>query len=115
MNPIGDAFLDVLGIGVDNGAAGIAVSYFQRLERGNNRQEFHAVVGSVGLETIVFSYDFIALRCFLNHYIGPAARTGIPGTAAVGINVKRRGGNSLYSMNMSSPFLPVLLSLRTPL
>src|SRR3972149_5795062 len=45
LEPLGDALLDVLGIGEDLDSTGA----LQRLQRTDDRGELHAVVGGVGL------------------------------------------------------------------
>src|SRR5690606_5831387 len=82
-HPFGDALLDVLRIGVDDEFARPA----QGLQRPDDREQFHPVVGRVGLAP----EQLLAVPA-AHHQGAPAAHARIALAGAVGIDVDKRHG-----------------------
>ena len=84
VNPRGDTVLHIGAVGDDGDLAGP----FQRLERVDRGQQFHAVVGGIGLAAVQFAFlDDLAIA-YRAHQRTPAAGAGVARTGAVRIGVK---------------------------
>src|SRR5688572_28022777 len=77
-DPLRDAFLHVLGVGVQAHAAGA----LERLQRADHRGELHAVVGGVR-----FPAPQLLLRAARAQQHAPAARTGVAPAGAVAVDL----------------------------
>src|SRR3954451_19309553 len=101
MDPAGDALTDILAVGIEIDAARL----LQRLQRRDRRHQLHAVVGGVRLKALQFLLGFAEFQDRT-----PAARAGIAGTGAVGMDGDC-GPAHATSPDCSTPYSPILFTL----